>query len=158
MMVLEVSPGPSLDKALTETAGRDGFAPISVFFQAVAERRIGLTIVFSHRFPWTPRSIKTPLPMIVLLSDDFGQSRDPAEWRCAISAIAWARSAIVHGTGADVAHYREAVLAAELSGRCLFIETSSVRAPAWAAAIPPREVPCLLIRPPNGGPHPAPAP
>jgi hypothetical protein len=84
----------------------------------VADRRVGLTIVFDHRFAWTPRLIKSNLPRIVVLSDDLGQSRDPAEWRCAISAVAWSKTAIVHGTGAQVQHYRTALLAAELSGRC----------------------------------------
>jgi hypothetical protein len=154
MPVLEVTPGQRLDKALADAASRPGFEPISIFFRAVADRRIGLTIVFDHRFAWTPRSIKSKLPVIVLISDDSGDSRDPAEWRAAVSAIAWARSAIVHGTGGQVSHYKEAVLAAELSGRCLFVETNSTHAPAWAAAIQPREVPCLLIRPPNGSVHP----
>jgi hypothetical protein len=155
MPVLDVIPGRQLDNALAEVAGRDGFEPVSVFFRAVAERRIGLTIVFDHRFTWTPRLIKSKLPRIVVISDDFGESRDPAEWRCAVSAIAWSRTAVVHGTGAQVEHYKTALLAAELLGRCLFIETDSDHAPAWAAAIQPREVPCLLLRPPNGGVHPA---
>jgi hypothetical protein len=153
--VLDITPGPSLNKTLAEMAGRDEFEPIGIFFRAVADRRIGLTIVFSHRFAWTPRSIKTNLPRIVVISDDFGESRDPAEWRCAISAIAWSRTTVVHGTGAQVEHYQTALLAAELTGRSLFIETDSAHAPAWAAAIQPRENPCLLLRPPNGGVHPA---
>lgn len=149
--VLDFAPGPGLDKALAGS----GDAPISVFFRAVADRRIGLTSVIDHRFAWTPRLIKSNLPLIVLISDDFGQSRDPAEWRCAISAIAWSRAAVVHGTGAQVEHCRTTLFAAELTGRCLFIETDSAHAPAWAAAIQPREIPCLLLRPPNGGVHPA---
>jgi hypothetical protein len=155
MAFLDVRPGPSLNKTLAEMADRDGYEPVSVFFRAVADRRIGLTIVFNHRFAWSPRLIKSKLPLIVLISDDFGDSRDPSEWRCAISAIAWSRTALVHGTGAQVEHYQTALLAAELTGRCLFIETDSAHAPAWAAAIQPREIPCLLLRPPNGAVHPA---
>jgi hypothetical protein len=155
MSFLDVTPGPSLNKTLAKVAASDGYEPVSVLFRAVADRRIGLTIVFDRRFAWSPRLIKTKLPLIVLISDDFGESRDPAEWRCAISAIAWSRTALVHGTGAQVEHYQTALLAAELTGRCLFIETDSDHAPAWGAAIQPRQVPCLLIRPSNGGVHPA---
>jgi hypothetical protein len=91
--VLDVTPGPSLDNTLAKVAGRDGFEPVSIFFRAVAERRIALTIVFDHRASWTPRLIKSNLPLIVVISDGFGESRDPSEWRCAISAIAWSRTA-----------------------------------------------------------------
>jgi hypothetical protein len=60
--VFDVTPGPSLDNTLAEIAGRDGFEPVSVLFRAVADRRGGLTIVFDHRFDWTPRLIKSNLP------------------------------------------------------------------------------------------------
>jgi hypothetical protein len=120
----------------------------------VADRRVGLTIISDHRAVWTPRSIISNIPRIVLISDDLGESRDPAQWRCAISAIAWARIALVHGSGSEVSQYRTAVLSAEITGRCLFIETDSINAPAWAAAIQPREIPCLTIIPRNGGVHP----
>jgi hypothetical protein len=138
-----------------QSSSRLGDAPIGIFFRAVADRRIGLTSVTDHRFAWTPRLVKSNLPLIVLISYDFGESRDPAEWRCATSAIAWSRTSVVHATGAQVEHYPTALIAAEITGRSLFIETDSDHAPAWGAAIQPREVLCLLLRPPNGGVHPA---
>jgi hypothetical protein len=117
--VLDITPGRSLDSTLAEMAGRDGFEPIGIFFRAVAERRVALTIVFDHRFAWTPRLIKSKLPLIVVISDDFGESRDPSEWRCAISAIAWSRTAIAHGTGAQVEHYQPFLQPSSRGAACL---------------------------------------
>jgi hypothetical protein len=82
MAFLDVRPGPNLNKTLAEMADRDGYEPVSIFFRAVADRRIGLTIVFSHRFAWTPRSIKTNLPRIVVISDD--SRREPRPERMAM--------------------------------------------------------------------------
>jgi hypothetical protein len=155
MKFVNVEPGRRLDQALAWTYSRPGYAPTCVLFRAVQARRIGLTIVFSRRFAWTPRLLPSDGPRVLLLADDLGDSRDPDEWRCAISAIAWARAAIVHGTGGKVEHYRETVRAAETLGRCLMVETDSARAPAWAAAIHPREIPGLVFIPPPGGVHPA---
>jgi hypothetical protein len=139
-----------------QSPGRQvGYEPISVLLQAVAERRIGLTILLDHRAVRTPRDITSKIPRVVLISDDTESSRGPDEWRCSISSIAWSRTAIVHGTGALVSHYQTAVISAEATGRLLFVETNSFHAPAWAAAIAPRQAPCLVIVPPAGGVHPA---
>jgi hypothetical protein len=87
------------------------------------------------------------------LSQYSQSGHDTSRRRCAISAIVWSRAAIVHRTGGQVSHYTEAISAAEIKGRCLFIETDSVHAPAWAVAIQSREVPYLNL-PPKGGVHP----
>jgi hypothetical protein len=158
IQLVDVEPGRRLDHALAWTYSRPGYAPTCVLFQAVQARRIGLTIIYSRRFAWTPRMLPSAGPRVVLLADDLGDSRDPDEWRSAVSAIAWARAAVIHGTGGRVEHYAEAVRAAETLGRCLMIETNSARAPAWAAAIHPREIPGLLIIPPRGGVHPVAVP
>ena len=148
-------PGPRLDQAIAWASSRPDGAGFNELLLAVDSGRIALTAVMARRVNWTPRSLKSSLPAIVLIGDDYGDSRDPSEWRCSMSAIAWARSAVIHGTGAQAWHYAEAVRAAELTGRCLFVETDSAHAPAWAAAIMPRSIPCLSIIPPNGGVHPA---
>ena len=88
----------------------------------------------------SPHDLRTKLPTVVLIGDDHGDSRDPSAWRCSISAISWARAAIVHGTGAMAWHYAEAVRAAELTGRCLFVETDSDHVAAWLSAIAPRQI------------------
>jgi hypothetical protein len=154
MKCLNVEPGTRLDQAIAEVYARPGFETSAVLFHAVQARRIGLTIIFARRFPWTPRMLPATGPRIVLIADDSGDSRDPDEWRCAISATAWAKSAIIHGTGAKPEHYHEAVTAAEVTKRCLLVETNSARAAAWVAAIEPREIPGLVFVPPRGGVHP----
>jgi hypothetical protein len=140
--VIDFLPGPRLEEALARTSSRQDGAGIS------------LTAVMHRREPWSPRSLKSSLPTVVIIGDDRGDSCDPDEWRCSISAIAWARAAIVHGTGAQAWHYAEAVRAAEMKGRCLFVETDSAHAPAWTAAIRPRGIPGLTFTPPNGEVHP----
>jgi hypothetical protein len=154
MKFVNVEPGRRLDQALAWAYSRPGYEPTGVLFQAVQARKIGLTIVFSRRFAWSPRLLPSTGPRVVLIADDLGDSRDPDEWRCAISATAWARASIIHGTGGKVEHYREAVRAAELTNRCLMIETNSARAPAWVAAIHDRDIPGLVFIPPRGGVHP----
>ncbi|HUB48343.1 MAG TPA: hypothetical protein VMB73_25485 [Acetobacteraceae bacterium] len=153
--IADFLPGPRLDQAIAWASSRPDGAGFNELLRAVAEKRIALTAVMNRRSNWTPRSLKSRLPTIVLIGDDHDDPRDPAEWRCSTSLIAWARCAVVHGTGAQAEHYREAIRGAELLGRCLFIETDSAHAPAWAAAIMPRGIPCLSIIPPNGGVHPA---
>ena len=75
--------------------------------RAVHAGRIALTAVTGHRTVWTPRSIKSTLPTVVLISndDDATESYDPDEFRCSMSAIAWARAGLVHAAKAEVEHY-----------------------------------------------------
>jgi hypothetical protein len=156
--IINFTPGPALDSALAWTARDPAGIGFREHLRAVAAGRIALTAVMHRRVAWMPRSLKSSLPTIVLIGDDHGDSRNPDEWRCSMSAIAWARSAIIHGTGAQAWHYAEAVRAAELTGRCLFIETDSAHVAAWLETIMPRQIPVLSIAPPPGtGPHPVPA-
>jgi hypothetical protein len=152
--VADITRGPRLTSALEWASSRPDGAAFGEMLHAVDAGRIALTVIINRRAVWTPRALKSSLPTIVLIGDDHGDSRDPDEWRCSMSVIAWSRCAIVHGTGATAAHYAEAVRAAEVTGRCLFIETDSAHASAWAAAIMPRGIPCLSIIPPGGGVHP----
>jgi hypothetical protein len=126
----------------------------SILFDAVNAQRISLIVVTGHRTVWTPRQIRSAKPAVVLLNDDnpaAGPARDPAEWRCGISVMAWARSVLVHGAAASPAEYIAAVMMAEKCGRVLIVETDSACAPVWAAAALPRGVPTLTIIPPGGG-------
>jgi hypothetical protein len=129
---------------------------IRTLLTAVQAGRIALTIIAGHKSNWTPRSLRSPLPTIILISDDDDavKTRDPDEWRCALSAIAWARGAIVHGTAARGPEYAAAVTMAESLGRFLLIETGSRHVQAWMTAISPRRIPALALIPKNGGVHP----
>jgi hypothetical protein len=152
--ILNFTPGPTLDSAIARAARDPDGVGFREHLRAVAAGRIALTAVMHCRVAWTPRSLKSSLPTIVLIGDDHGDSRNPDEWRCSKSAIAWARAAIVHGTGAQAWHYQEAIRVAELTGRCLFIETDSDHVASWASALAPRQIPGLSIIPPTGQRHP----
>lgn len=145
---------PNLSKAIAWASAQSGAEGFTELLRATAAGRIALVAVLHRKAKWSPHDLKTKLPIIVLIGDDKGNSRDPADWRCSMSAIAWARSAIVHGTGAQAWHYAEAIRAAEKTGRCLFIETDSNHVAAWAAAVAPRGIPGLSIIPPAGQRHP----
>jgi len=154
-MIFTFEPGRRLNEAIARTADRPDGAGFNEFLHAVADRQVSVTAIMHPRARWTPRDLRSPLPTIVLIGDDAGDSRDPAEWRCAMSAIAWAHCAIIHGTGAQATHYREAIRGAQRLGRCLFVETDSDHVPAWIAAILPRGIPTLRFIPPPGRVHPA---
>jgi hypothetical protein len=129
---------------------------IRTVMSAVQAGRIALTVIAGHKQNWTPRSLKSSLPTIVLISDDDDavETRNPDEWRCAISAIAWARGAIVHGTAARGPEYAAAVTLAGSLGRLLLVETGSRHVQAWMTAIAPRRIPALALIPKDGGVHP----
>jgi hypothetical protein len=124
--------------------------------RAVQAGRIALTVVTGHRTVWTPRSLRSALPTVVLISDDDDAvpGCDPDEWRCAMSAIAWARGALVHGAAVEARHYESAVDFAEVVGRFLLVETDSFRTAAWLQAIAPRQIPRLAVIPRPGQIHP----
>jgi hypothetical protein len=103
MTAINFLPGARLDNAIARATMRPDGVGFLELLRAVAARRIALTAIIDRRTVWTPRALKSSLP-VVLIGDDAGDSRDPNEWRCAISAIAWARCAIVHGTGAQAWH------------------------------------------------------
>jgi hypothetical protein len=131
--------------------GGDGFTGL---LKATASGRIAFNVILNRKARWSPHDLKSKRPTVVLIGDDRGASRDPGDWRCSMSAIAWARSAIVHGCGAERWHYEEAIKAAEFTGRCLFVETDSDHVAPWLAAITPRCIPGLSIIPRPGQRHP----
>jgi hypothetical protein len=151
---VEVTHADAVPGLVAAAARHPSGAGICELLRAVAARRIALVFVLHRRAVWTPRHLKSSLPTVVILGDDLGDSRNPDEWRCSISAIAWARSAIVHGTGASAQTYREAIRGALATGRCLLVETDSAHIPAWVGAVTPRCIPTLICRPPRGGTHP----
>ncbi len=152
--VVDFTKHPNLGASLQWASGRPDGAGFTELLRATDAGRIALVAVLNRRAVWTPRDLKSSLPTIVLIGDDAGDSRDPSEWRSAISAIAWARCAIVHGTGAQQWHYLEAIAGAEMKRRCLFIETNSAHVGAWMAALAPRQIQVLSIIPPGGQTHP----
>jgi hypothetical protein len=95
-------------------------------------------------------------PAIAMIGDDDGLDRGPAAWPRAARILRWARGIMLHGSGAEVAHYEVAIVAAQMLGRYCIIETTSALLPVWATLIktlPP--VPTLVIHP-REGQHPLP--
>jgi hypothetical protein len=144
----------SLDHCIRFAASRSDSCGFYELLTATKAGRIGFTAILNRRAVWTPRSLRSSLPTIVLISDDAGDSRDPDQWRCSMSVIAWARCAIIHGCGAEAWHYQAAISAAEDMSRVLFVETDSAHAAAWGAAIAPREIPVLSVLVAPGKVHP----
>lgn len=153
--VIEFTPGRPLDSGIVRAGSMLGARAFVEMLRAVQAGEIGLMTILNRKANWAPRQIKSRLPMVVLIGDDYGDSSAPERWRCSISAIAWARFAIVHGTGAEAWHYACGIKAAERTGRCLFVETGSNQVAAWVSAIAPREIPGLMIIPPDGRTHPS---
>jgi hypothetical protein len=152
--IIEFAPGPRLDAGLARVGDMPGARGFAELLRAVQAGRIGLSAILNRKANWTARMIKSRLPMVVLIGDDHGNSSAPDRWRCSISAIAWARFAVVHGTGGEASHYARGIEAAEWTGRCLFVETGSDQVAAWVSAIAPRGIPGLMIIPPAGQVHP----
>jgi hypothetical protein len=147
-----------IDRCIKHATANPAGVAFRELLLGVRDRRVSVTSILNHRTAWTPRSLLGKFPTIVIIGDDAGASHDPNEWRCSMATIAWARAAIVHGTGAQAWHYKQAIAVAEAYGRCLFVETDSAHASAWVDAIRPRGIPGLMIVPPPGGvPHPLPA-
>lgn len=71
-------------------------------------------------------------PVVVILGDDDYCHAGPGTWACAGRIRAWASFAIVHGTGAQRAHYDMAAGVAQRVGRLLLIETTAAAAQDWA--------------------------
>lgn len=91
-------------------------------------------------------------PIVVLVGDDDYRPAGPRTWACAAKLRTWAAFAIVHGTGAQRAHYDMAAEMAKRVRRLLLIETTSEAAQEWAAFLRERtpELPFMGILPPDG--------
>ncbi|WP_428487218.1 hypothetical protein [Rhodopila sp.] len=94
-------------------------------------------------------------PTIVLLGDDDYSTTGPIGWTAFRRLGYWARGAMVHATGGDVASYRLAIELALTKQRFLLIETSSAHAHEWGAALHKRNIPAIGLLPPAGV-HPLP--
>jgi hypothetical protein len=90
---------------------------------------------------------------IALIGDDDGTDRGPAGWPIAGRAVAWARWFVVHATGAEIVHYEAAIVAAQRTGRVLFVECGSATLEAWSSLVheASRRPAGVVIRTPDGG-------
>lgn len=96
-------------------------------------------------------------PTVFVVGDDDGLDRGPAGWTQARRAVRWAASVMVHGAGAEIAHYEAVVQTAQTRRRMLLVEASAVTLPAWyelVAAAPHRPAALMIVA--RDGVHPAP--
>lgn len=119
---------------------------------AAARGTITLVVISdrSRRLPQR-RLDRYRLPTILLLGDDDHQDTGPAGWRCARDAAAWGAAGIVHGAAGRASDYADAVAAAVVMRRLLFVETASRHVQAWGALMPGKPVLHLV---PEVGAHP----
>ena len=135
-------------------AANDPHLPL---MQAASDGRIALGWAIRPGAGWPFQAVAAvQRPAVFLIGDDpwpNGEAVGPAGWDALARQLrTWARSVIVHGGAGAPEHYREAVRAAELTGRCAMIETGSVWVEAWG-----RYLACpatLLIKPADGVAHP----
>lgn len=92
-------------------------------------------------------------PVVMVLGDDDYASTGPSGWAAWQRLSYWARTAMVHATGADAASYRLAIGMALAHRRFLLIETDSAHAHDWGAALHKRNIPAIGLVPPDGA-HP----
>jgi len=87
-------------------------------------------------------------PAVVLLGDDDGSDRGPGGWPLAGRCVDWASSIMIHGAGAEIAHYEAAVIAAELRHQSLVIECGTATLDQWVALVrrTQHRPPTLVIR------------
>jgi hypothetical protein len=142
---------------LAEAQGALGFAHLG---RALSAGRIAFqplpTDISASRFKAFARLTRNR-PSVVLIGDDAGFEEGPDGWRLAGRAIAWAKAVMIHAAGAEVVHYESAIVAAQITGRCLVIECGTATLPAWVALVraAPHKPPSLIVRP-RGGVHPLP--
>lgn len=140
---------------LTEQAGAIGTATL---MRALMAGRIALLPLLpdgsAGKFKQWARSTKDR-PAVALIGDDDGFERGANGWTQAHRAVAWARSILIHGAGAEPFHYELAIISAELTHRMLVIECGTATVGGWielVKAAPHR--PSTLIITPREGVHP----
>jgi hypothetical protein len=97
-------------------------------------------------------------PAVVLIGDDDGFARGANGWAQSKRAVEWARSVMLHASGAELVHYELALLSAELSHRTLVVECDTATLPGWIELVraAPHRPNTLLITPPEDEHHPEP--
>ncbi len=130
-------------------------APVLPMVRAAADGIIDLVNINDPKAKWPKWQLsKLKRPVLVVIGDDLEPERPstlPSGWHCARMLRAWAKTAIVHGSGGEAAHYRAAVGMALATGRAAMIETNSACVEPWVEFLAP--MPFLAIVPRSGS-HP----
>jgi hypothetical protein len=120
-----------------------------------AVRRGEITLVECDRQGMPPRRVleASTRPILAVIGDDDYRSTGPTGWAAARRLQYWARSGMIHASGADVPSYRTAIGMAHVAQRFLLVETDSAHLDEWAASLRKHNVPFIGLRPPTGS-HP----
>jgi hypothetical protein len=125
-----------------------------------AVRRGEINLVEPTRDRTVPAKVleRSLRPLVVVLGDDDYASTGPSAWAATRRLFRWARSAMVHASGADAPSYQIAIGMALTRGRFILIETDTTHAQEWGDALTAHRIPFLGIVPGGDGVHPASAP
>jgi len=129
-------------------------APLLPLVRAAADGRISLCVLQTPDARWPARTLAAfRLPVVLLVGDDPGAdlARGPLAWKAAERLRRWCRWSLVHGAGAEPAHYAAAAEAAAWVGRVALVETSTAHALAWRRFLGPAGI---TVLPPDGESHP----
>jgi hypothetical protein len=124
--------------------------------RALAAGLIGIVEV--ERGATFPAELRKPAPkpLIAIIGDDDFASTGPAGFPSAKRFGYWSRAVMVHGAGAEAAHYALAVEAALVLRQVLLVETDAQHIEEWTRFLGDgKRAPILEIRP-RDGIHPAP--
>lgn len=160
MNAIELTTRADLER-MCDAAGRLGLVQLPLF-RAAADGLLALIRIEHSSAAWPAREIErvSSRPICITIGADpgaeFPQPPGPDEWVCARRLRWWCRNgaAIVHGAAGEMDHYRYAVIAAVMSRRLAFIETTSAHAAAWNAFLGCPHT--LVLVPPDGAAHPIP--
>ena len=138
-----------LDRLIAHAAALELVGRVELF-RAVRDGAINL-IEVGREAPAPMRAMEqSQRPVVLLFGDDDYASTGPSGWAAWQRVSYWARAAMVHATGADVASYQMAIGMALLQPRFLLVETDSAHAHEWGEALHRRRIPALGLVPPDG--------
>lgn len=104
------------------------------------------------RMPPLKQMERCRLPALIVLGDDCADGTDtgPAGWAAVPRLLRWAHLAVIHGAGARVQDYREAVLTCLQVRKLVLVECGTAHLWAWHQAFAHAGVPTVNLVPSDG--------
>ena len=124
--------------------------------RAVRRGEINLIEVDRQGVPPSRFLKRSHRPVIAIVGDDDYAATGPTGWVATRRLLSWARSALIHATGADERSYQMAIDQALGCHQFVLVETDTAHAREWGEALLARRVPCIALVPRDGGQHPLP--
>jgi hypothetical protein len=152
----QVTKGDDIDRLISATAAMELPGRVELL-RAVRRGEITLLEVDRQGMPPSRVLKASGRPLLAVLGDDDYRSTGPSGWAATRRLLYWARSALIHATGADVPSYQAVIALTLVCRRFLLVETDSAHLDEWGAALRKHGVPFLGLRPPKGSHPVAPA-